>query len=157
VQRLVSHRKPILAPEPIEIIHIGLFSILRLKSPRRIATPHRNFPLRYGINPSYRRPFTARPYLSVQTSNSLAQLHIKWYSLKSTITISPIDSSSQLPLQTKNPKKKESKQATMSAAPCEACNTIPRAVSEGYVEKGNWIEIAGLPTCPYPFPSFLPP
>jgi hypothetical protein len=78
---------------------------------------------------------------------------MKWDSPKSTITVSPIDSFLQLPLQTKNPKK-ESKQAIMAAAPCEACNTIPRAVSEGYVEKGQWIEIAGLPTCTYQLAVF---
>jgi hypothetical protein len=26
----------------------------------------------------------------------------------------------------------------------EACNTIPAVVVEGYVEKGTWIELAGL-------------
>jgi hypothetical protein len=54
------------------IKHIRVVSILRLESQCRIATP----PLRCGINPSYRRPFTARTYLSVQTSNSRAQLYI---------------------------------------------------------------------------------
>jgi hypothetical protein len=30
---------------------------------------------------------------------------------------------------------------------CEACNTIPPVLAEGYIEKGKWEEVGGFRTC----------
>jgi hypothetical protein len=40
---------------------------------------------------------------------------------------------------------------------CEACNTIPPVVAEGYEEKGKWEEIGGLKTCESLFSVSTPP